>query len=91
MLAVIRSKGAELPSYEGLTDLFCLGTDFDGFIDPLNSYPTVMKFEQLGEDLIKVINTDPDSRRLMRNMKAENFVEKFCFSNAYNFVLKNFK
>lgn len=91
MLAVIRSKGTEISSRKGLTDLFCLGTDFDGFIDPLNSYSTVMKFEQLGEDLIKVINNDPDKGKLLRNMKVRNFVRKFCFSNAYNFALKNFK
>ncbi len=32
-----------------------IGTDFDGYIDPLNKYPTALHFEVLEKDLIEII------------------------------------
>ena len=65
--------------------------DFDGFIDPVNKYPTVMDFEQLAKDLIQVINNDPDKDALLFETDVETFVKKVCFDNAYDFVVENFK
>jgi len=91
MLAVVRSDDPELISKKEITQTFCLGTDFDGFIDPINKYPTVMDFRQLAEDLIRVINNDPDKDLLLFGEEVERFVQKICFDNAYHFVINNFK
>ncbi|NQU53152.1 MAG: hypothetical protein HQ522_11510 [Bacteroidetes bacterium] len=91
MLAVINSNDPDLTVKNEITQTFCLGTDFDGFIDPLNKYPTVMNFEQLGLDLIEVIENDPDKSKLLFDLDVETFVKKICFDNAYDFVVKNFK
>lgn len=91
MKVITDSADPEIKSKKEVTDLFCLGTDFDGFIDPLNKYPTVLQFEDLRKDLIEVINNDPDRVSLTGNLNAENFVDKICFGNAFEFVVKNFK
>ena len=91
MLAVINSNDPEITSKKEITQIFCLGTDFDGFIDPLNKYPTVMDFEQLRLNLIEVIENDPDKDKLLFDLEVETFVKKICFDNAYDFVIKNFK
>ena len=90
-MAVIRSDDPELTSKKEIVHTFCLGTDFDGFIDPVNKYPTVMDFEQLAKDLIEVIKSDPDKDTLLFGTDVEMFVKKICFDNAYNFVVANFK
>jgi microsomal dipeptidase-like Zn-dependent dipeptidase len=71
--------------------LFCLGTDFDGFIDPLNKYPTVLQFSALRKDLINLVEKDPDKTSLIGDMNVEEFVDKICFKNAYDFVVRNFR
>jgi microsomal dipeptidase-like Zn-dependent dipeptidase len=80
----------EIDQKEDIVDLFSLGTDSDGFIDPLNKYPTVLQFEELRKDLIELVEKDPEKIRLTGNLSAEDFVEKICFGNAKEFVLKNF-
>jgi microsomal dipeptidase-like Zn-dependent dipeptidase len=90
MLAVIDSNDPEITSKKEITDTFCLGTDFDGFIDPVNKYPTVMDFKQLAEDLVQVINNDPDKDTVLFGTDVEVFVKKICFDNAHDFVVANF-
>ena len=76
------------PEKENLLDLFALGTDFDGYIDPLDAYATVLDFEKLEQDLRDKITSDPDSAPLLFGMDPGTFVEKVCYSNAYNFTRK---
>lgn len=91
MKAVILSDDPQIHSKKEIINTFCLGTDFDGFIDPLNKYPTVMEFEQLGKDLIELLKKDPEKDSILFGATEELFVQKFCFDNAYDFVTRNFK
>ncbi len=91
MQVVFNSDDHTIGSKNKITNMFCLGTDFDGFIDPLNKYPTVLEFEQLHYDLIAVIEGDPEAKELLFGINVIDFVDKFCFRNAYDFVVKNFK
>ncbi len=76
---------------ENVVDLLCLGTDFDGYIDPANKYATILDFQQMHIDLVETINKDPDKDTLLFGLTPDQLVEKICFSNALNFVFKNFK
>jgi microsomal dipeptidase-like Zn-dependent dipeptidase len=91
MKAVLESKEKGLPPAEKVTDLVCLGTDFDGYIDPANKYATVIDFTILRKDLIETIKNDPEKDKLLFGLSPDEFAEKICFSNAMDFVLKNFK
>lgn len=90
MQVAINSADNEVDSRSDVANMFCLGTDFDGFIDPLNKYPTVLEFETLSNDLIKVIKKDPDIKKIIDNADVTEFVDKICFKNAFDFVVRNF-
>ncbi len=91
MKAVILSEDESLTSKEKVVDLFCLGTDFDGFIDPINKYPTVLDFEQLADDLLIEIQQDNEKNKLLFGLTPTELVQKICFDNAYQFAIKNFQ
>jgi len=86
MMVIINS---ELDNKEKVVDLFALGTDFDGYIDPLDKYPTVLEFKELRKALIKKIEQDDQKDKLVFGLDTTVFVDKVCFGNAYAFVLKN--
>ncbi|MBN2173619.1 MAG: hypothetical protein JW731_05785 [Bacteroidales bacterium] len=91
MMAVLNSTENNLPPKENAVNMICIGTDFDGYIDPVNKYPTVLEFDQFRKDLIQVIANDPDKDKLLFNKYTpEDLVDKICFGNAYDFVVKNF-
>jgi microsomal dipeptidase-like Zn-dependent dipeptidase len=91
MMTVLNSTDNHLPPKEDVVNLVCIGTDFDGYIDPVNKYPTVLEFDQFRKDLIKVITHDPDKDKLLFNKYTpEDLADKICFNNAYDFVVKNF-
>lgn len=91
MKAVIHSNDPQIQSKKNIINTFCLGTDFDGLIDPLNKYPTIMDFKQLGEDLIELVKADPEKDSILFGATVELFIQKVCFDNAYDFVVRNFK
>ena len=92
MKAVIESDETGLPPKKEVVNLLCLGTDFDGYIDPADKYSTTLEFQDLRDDLVKTINKDPKKDDFLFNTyTTEDLVEKICFSNAYDFVVKNFK
>ncbi|WP_167611666.1 membrane dipeptidase [Maribellus sediminis] len=90
MKAVIISDDPEIKSKKEIVNTFCLGTDFDGFIDPLNEYPTVLDFKKLAADLVREIDKDPEKDMLLFGLSTEKFVKKICFDNAFDFVTKHF-
>jgi len=89
MMLVIHNS--DLPNKEKLVDLFGLGTDFDGYIDPIDEYPTVLEFDEMKKDLIEEIENDQKQNKLnglLYGLSPKEFVDKFCYDNAYQFVLK---
>jgi len=89
MMLVIYNS--DLPNKKNLVNLFGLGTDFDGYIDPLDNYPTVLEFDAMKNALIDKIKEDKKSDELLYGISPEDFADKFCYTNAYEFVLKHFK
>jgi hypothetical protein len=74
-----------------VVDLFALGSDSDGYIDPLDKYPSVLEFSKLKSDLIEVVEQEDDEMKgkLLNGLDVAEFAEKVCFDNAYQFALKN--
>jgi hypothetical protein len=88
MLVIIDS---DLDNKEKVVDLFALGTDADGYIDPLDKYPSVLEYDDLKQDLIKKIEEEHDviKDKLLFGLDVRAFADKICFENAYQFALKN--
>lgn len=78
-------------------DILGIGSDFDGYIDPLSSYKTTLDWGQFTVDLLRIIKQDaggdnpPACVQCFDNdLTPEKAVQKICFGNAYNFVLKHY-
>jgi microsomal dipeptidase-like Zn-dependent dipeptidase len=91
MMVVLESEASDLPDKKLVTNLVCLGTDFDGYIDPANRYATVNDFGDLRDDLVKIISKDEEKDKLLQGLTPDELAEKICFTNAMDFVIKNFK
>jgi hypothetical protein len=69
-----------------------IGTDFDGFIDPLFGYSTVLDFPDFENDLIESLK---DMKKLhpewFTTIDEKTAARKICFENARDFVLKHYK
>ncbi|MEQ9425649.1 MAG: hypothetical protein RJQ09_14585 [Cyclobacteriaceae bacterium] len=73
-----------------------IGTDFEGYVDPVNRYADALDFKLLRQDLIDNIKTDIWNKSLgadyLLNSEAdiEQVVDDFCFGNAWRFLERNF-
>ena len=91
MLVALEAKGSDFPDKKQVTSLVCLGTDFDGYIDPADKYATVNDFGKLREDLVEAIGKDKEKDKILNGLTPDELAEKICFTNAMDFVLKNFR
>ncbi|MEQ8304387.1 MAG: hypothetical protein RIB47_13410 [Cyclobacteriaceae bacterium] len=72
-------------------DVLCLGSGFDGSIDPINRYATVLDMSRLEEDLIQIIrNIKKEYPKRVVDRSPEQLARKICFENAYDFVVENY-
>lgn len=72
-------------------DILTLGTDFEGYIDPLNEYPTALACEKLRTDLISLIQrTVIGAYPAPPGATAETLADKICFGNVMEFLKKHF-
>jgi hypothetical protein len=86
---------AEVSQSEKFWDCICIGTDFDGVIDPVNNYATVLHFEALRDDLLSEFNKLSDAELhaaycFSYKGKFDQLLDKFCFKNAWEFVQTHF-
>jgi hypothetical protein len=90
MKVIINSN---LGDKEKVLKLFALGTDFDGYIDPLDKYPTVLEFDDFRKALIKKVNQEEDREKanLLFGVSTEEFVNNICYQNAFDFAIRNLK
>ncbi|WP_068473356.1 hypothetical protein [Saccharicrinis aurantiacus] len=67
-----------------------LGTDFDGMINPVDSFITSDEFPSLRECLIKYMPQMRKFKRLSMGKPVEELVDLILSDNAYNFIIKNY-
>ena len=66
-------------------DRICIGSDYDGFIDPVSRYPTVLALPTFEEDLRDALEQRKHTR-MIEALGVEALVEKICWRNAYDFA-----
>jgi hypothetical protein len=69
-------------------DIVCLGTDYDGFIDPITPYPTVLSLDEWAGDLAHHLEAIKHTRSIAE-IGVEELVEKIAWRNAYDFTLRH--
>lgn len=90
MAVILKDDNPEQQKIKKVHGLFGLGTDFDGYIDPLDTYPTAIKFKLFEQSLMKEIEKDQQKDRFLFGANIVKFVEGICYQNAYDFVIRNF-
>lgn len=85
--AILLDESAPFDERLRIWDCICIGSDFDGLIDPLTAYPTVLEFPQFAEDLAERLD-DVRQTRGIGTVGVENLVDKICWKNAYDFALR---
>ncbi|MBT30366.1 MAG: hypothetical protein CMO01_11965 [Thalassobius sp.] len=69
-----------------------IGTDFEGYINPLDPYSTSLDFPDFSTDLTQALGKlKKQNKFLFGDLEPEEIVDKICFSNAYNFLTKHFE
>ena len=97
IIAMVSSSIANVTTNpERIWKTLCLGTDFDGLIDPLNAFSTAEQFNAFKAELLRFLSIIKESNGnyLFLNNNPYNpdkVVEMICFENAYNFTLTHFK
>jgi microsomal dipeptidase-like Zn-dependent dipeptidase len=78
-------------------DIFSIGTDYDGYIDPIDPYPTALNFRNFRKDLLDIIQKEMDENSDTACLKVLDdkltpmiAVDKICWRNARDFVLENY-
>jgi microsomal dipeptidase-like Zn-dependent dipeptidase len=76
-------------------DIQCLGTDFDGIIDPLNGWWTADDLDKLSDYLehhAQDYLNSPEGRGLKskNRLTAKQIVQKIMIQNAKDFITRNF-
>ncbi len=75
---------------KGIWDIFALGSDFDGVIDPLDKYPTAAQVPLLAEDLTFALKSDSRFKKYNFGYAAHQVVEKIFFTNVFDFLIRNY-
>lgn len=89
-MADVIVQDKRLPADERRTiwDRLCLGTDFDGVINPVPIYPTALALERFAEDLARLLHEQRHTR-MIAEIGVDALVEKLAWENAYRFALRH--
>lgn len=73
-------------------DVLCLGSGFDGMMDPISRYSTVLDMPRLEDDIIEILHRlKKENGMWFGTLPVENMARKICFENAYHFVCTNYR
>jgi hypothetical protein len=80
------------PEHYSVWDALCIGTDNDGFIDPIDDHATAADFPEFGKDFKKLIEQweKRADYGIGTNETLNAVLEKFTFLNAFEFLKKHY-
>jgi microsomal dipeptidase-like Zn-dependent dipeptidase len=74
----------------------CIGSDFEGLVDPVNSFPTALDFNELAIQLMEEIaqsriNSQANHLDYLKSRaEVEKWVDDFCYNNAESFLIEHY-
>ena len=69
-------------------DRVCIGSDFDGMIDPLSRYATALSLPQFARELRELLWRNRHTR-MIAQIGVDQLVDKICWRNAYEFARRH--
>ncbi|MCH2044207.1 MAG: hypothetical protein MK212_08680 [Saprospiraceae bacterium] len=95
--AICTQENTTLTDWQKAWSYFSIGSDFDGYIDPVSEFKTTLNFEDFARELLKKIKEEiaaKDSAECIRcfddTFTPELAVEAIVYQNAENFVRKHY-
>ncbi|MEA3450567.1 MAG: hypothetical protein U9Q83_01540 [Bacteroidota bacterium] len=79
----------KVENYKNVWNLFAIGSDFDGFINPVDGYITTIEYAELKKHLILVFNDNKYVKNNSFGRKVEEIVNNIMFKNAQEFTIKH--
>lgn len=68
-----------------------LGSGFDGFMQPMERYSSVLQFGTFEQDLVKILNEMKREEPIwFGSYRTDDLARMICFNNAYEFVKKHY-
>jgi hypothetical protein len=83
-----KNKFVSEKSGDSIWDCISVASDFDGFIDPIDSCPSVMYYDNLLIDVKALLKENPE--HFFEPYTLDQCMEKLFGLNAYNFVKTHF-
>lgn len=72
-------------------DRLCMGTGFDGAMQPMPRYSSVLQFSLFEQDLVDILDgMKREEPMWFGSYRPEALARKICFENAYEFVRKHY-
>lgn len=91
LLGMVEAAKKIVPNLNAtIWDIFAMGSDFDGFINPVNCFPTAASFPFLEPVLVKLLDSSSKFKQLSFGISAQDVVSKFMGQNAINFLKKHY-
>jgi len=89
--AVLDASVNKVQDKRRFSKLLAIGSDFDGYINPIDNCPTALDFDVLSKHLIDIIDDDPKKDKYLAGITTKQFVDNILYQNAFDFILENFK
>ncbi|MEY4930276.1 MAG: hypothetical protein RI909_1000 [Bacteroidota bacterium] len=81
----------QLAEPHSIWERIALGSGFDGFMQPMERYSSVLQFETFEQDLVKVLHEMKHEDAIwFGSYRCEDLARMICFKNAYVFVKKHY-
>ena len=78
------------PKKDDIWKRICIGSDFEGFVDPINSYPTVLNYPDFEEDLTEtLLNLKKEKPAYFAVYDVPLVVRGILYENAKDFAIKH--
>ena len=75
-------------NHKNVWSLFAIGSDFDGFINPVDGYITTIEYTELKKYLILVFKENEYVKSNLFGNNVNEIIEKIMFKNAQEFTKK---
>ncbi len=89
--AVASSSEIKESEKNRIWDHISLGSDFDGMINPMDSFIVADEFKNLKEALQKYMPQLPQFNQLSFDLDINEILDKIMYDNVLSFVLKHYK
>lgn len=88
IVSMVKNSGEQ--EWEKAWDIICIGSDFDGQINPVDSFRKATDFDKFRKEAEKVLRKDARFNALKGGLSEREIMDRICFDNVFNFLKRYF-